>query len=366
MNTTRAFPNEDFAAIDIVDRNLRTWQSAYREMLAPGILALAIAIVAVFVVLYTVIGAAGTHATVAWPQRLAFWGIAAVVCFPVCYSKSVLALYLAGSRPFPQVLLALSATTVISALPATALVYTLDRAWLPTHASDDLGALYLWVFAPMFLGSVFIFHVISRSSKRPDPVDAAAVSAAARRVPLPNAVASGEPPLTGPPVDGPAPQSPFLGRLSAHPDTDLIYLKMNDHYVEAVTSAGSEIILMRFADAVAELAGMGMQVHRSYWVSYRSVVRLERDRHRRYVELAGAHKIPVSRTYLPAVRLAVEGSAAGGADRTRDWTSGETPDTESAGTGAGGSRPSSKDPVPTTPPQRQPAGRRSNQRVSCW
>ena len=323
-------------------------------MLTPGVVALAITTVAGFVVLYTIIGAAGTHATLAWQQRLAFWGIAAVFCFPVCYSKSVLALYLAGSRPFPQVLLALSAATVISALPATALVYTLDRVWLPTHASDDLGALYLWVFAPMLIGSVFILHVISRSSKRPDPVDAAAVSAAGRRVPLPSAVASGEPPPTGSPVDGPAPQSPFLGRLSAQPDADLIYLKMNDHYVEAVTSAGSEIILMRFADAVAELAGMGMQVHRSYWVSYRNVVRLEKDRHRRYVELAGAHKIPVSRTYLPAVRLAVEGLAAGGAARPRAWTSGATPDPESAGTGAGGSRPSSKDPVPTTPPQRQP------------
>lgn len=323
-------------------------------MLTPGVVVLAMTTVAGFVVLYTTIGAAGTHATPAWQQRLALWGIAAVFSFPVCYATSVLALYLAGSRPFPRVLLALSAATVISALPATALIYTLDRAWLPTHTSDDLGALYLWVFAPMLLGSVFVLHIISRSSRRPDPVDAAAVSAASRRVPLPSAAASGEPPLTGSLIDGPASQSPFLGRLSAHPDADLIYLKMNDHYVEAVTSAGNEIILMRFADAVAELAGMGMQVHRSFWVSYRSVVRLERERHRRYVELAGAHKVPVSRTYLPAVRLAVEGLAAGGVVRPPAWTSGATPDPESAGPGAGGSPPLSKDPVPTTPPQRQP------------
>ena len=80
-------------------------------MLTPGVVALAMTTVAGFVVLYTIIGAAGTHATLAWQQRLAFWGIAAVFCFPVCYSKSVLALYLAGSRPFPQVLLALSAAT---------------------------------------------------------------------------------------------------------------------------------------------------------------------------------------------------------------------------------------------------------------
>ena len=52
----------------------------------------------------------------------------------------------------------------------------------------------------------------------------------------------------------------------------LIYLKTADHYVEAFTTAGSTLVLMRFADAVAELDGAGgLRVHRSYWVARRHV-----------------------------------------------------------------------------------------------
>ncbi len=360
MKTTRILPNEKFGAMDPVSRNLRTSHSAYREMLTPGVVVLALATVAGFVVLYALIGAAGTDAVLDWPHRLAFWGVAAVVCFPVCYSKSVLALYMAGSRPFPQILLAVSVTTAISALPATALVYTLDRILLPPHPEHDLAALYLWVFAPMLLGSVFVVYLVSGTSKRARVADAAAEGAAAQRMEPPSAVASEIPSTADLPVDGATPQSPFLGRLSAQPDPDLIYLKMNDHYVEAVTSAGSEIILMRFADAVTELAGLGMQVHRSYWVSYRHVVKLARDRHRRYVELAGAPRIPVSRTYLSAVRLAVEGLTAGGDIRPQGWTSGVTRDPERAETGGIRSQ-TSKAPGPATPPQRQ---RTSEERVA--
>lgn len=325
-------------------------------MLTPGVVALALTTVAGFVVLYTLIGAAGTHATLDWPQRLAFWGIAAVVCFPACYSKSVLVLYLAGPRRFPLVLLAVSAATVISALPTTALLYTLDRVLLPGHASHNLGVLYLWVFAPMLLGNVFVLYLVFANPKRPRAADAAVEGATARGPALSRTVPSEERPRTDTPDDGPAPQSPFLARLSTQPAPDLIYLKMNDHYVEAFTSAGSEIILMRFVDAVVELAGMGMQVHRSYWVSYRHVVRLVRDRHRQYVELAEGSRIPVSRTYLSAIRVAVEGLAAGReALPQQAWASGAAPEPESTATGATESRPSSKNSGMATPPQHQPA-----------
>ena len=50
------------------------------------------------------------------------------------------------------------------------------------------------------------------------------------------------------------------------PSTGQTKLKMADHYVEAFTTAGSTLVLMRFADAVSELEGAdGLRVHRSYW-----------------------------------------------------------------------------------------------------
>ena len=84
-----------------------------------------------------------------------------------------------------------------------------------------------------------------------------------------------------------------------------MYLKVRSHYVNVVTTAGSGALLMRFADAVAELGDQGMQVHRSYWVARRHVVGIERRAERTVLLLAGGEQVPVSRTYLAAVREAL-------------------------------------------------------------
>ena len=80
---------------------------------------------------------------------------------------------------------------------------------------------------------------------------------------------------------------------------------MDDHYVEAHTPAGSAIVLMPFSAAIADLGDRGLQVHRSYWASYRHMQRLVRKEARTYLHLTGAKEIPVSRTYLAAVRAAL-------------------------------------------------------------
>ena len=60
---------------------------------------------------------------------------------------------------------------------------------------------------------------------------------------------------------------------------------------------------MRFADAVAELDGVGgLRVHRSYWVARRHVVCADRSHGRTTLRLTGGHEVPVSRTYMAAVR----------------------------------------------------------------
>ncbi len=51
------------------------------------------------------------------------------------------------------------------------------------------------------------------------------------------------------------------------------YGEVLDPPVNAVTSQGAGVILMRFADAVAELGDTGMQVHRSYWVAHDHITR---------------------------------------------------------------------------------------------
>jgi DNA-binding LytR/AlgR family response regulator len=45
-------------------------------------------------------------------------------------------------------------------------------------------------------------------------------------------------------------------------------------------------------------------VHRSYWVARRAAAMVERDRQRTGLVPTNGEKIPVSRTYLPALRAA--------------------------------------------------------------
>lgn len=77
---------------------------------------------------------------------------------------------------------------------------------------------------------------------------------------------------------------------------------VRDHYVDVYTDLGVETLLMRFADAVAELDGIkGQQVHRSHWVANAAVAEFKKQKGRTTVVLNDGHEIPVSRGYLDAV-----------------------------------------------------------------
>ena len=96
--------------------------------------------------------------------------------------------------------------------------------------------------------------------------------------------------------------SQFFKRLSPEVGRDIVYLKVSGHYVEVTASGGSDMILMRLADAVDALGGLGMQVHRSYWASFNHMRRLVRREGRMLLRLTDGREVPVSRPYLKAVR----------------------------------------------------------------
>ena len=73
-------------------------------------------------------------------------------------------------------------------------------------------------------------------------------------------------------------QTRFVDRLSPELGSQLIALEMEDHYVRAHTMLGSDLVLLRMRDAIAELEGVeGAQVHRSWWVARDAVERVERE-----------------------------------------------------------------------------------------
>jgi LytTr DNA-binding domain len=97
----------------------------------------------------------------------------------------------------------------------------------------------------------------------------------------------------------------FLHGLGIASVGDLLYLEAEEHYLRVVTRHGSKLIRCRMRDAIAALPpGVGLQVHRSWWVSKaavtcaapagKSVLLLMRD---------GA-RVPVSLGYREAVKNA--------------------------------------------------------------
>lgn len=101
----------------------------------------------------------------------------------------------------------------------------------------------------------------------------------------------------------------FFSRLPDHIGTDLIYLQMEDHYLRAVTQDGNALILMRFRDAMNEIAGIrGIQVHRSYWVATAHIVKLSRTGRRLELIMSNDARIPVSSSYKGAVEQIISGA----------------------------------------------------------
>lgn len=104
----------------------------------------------------------------------------------------------------------------------------------------------------------------------------------------------------GPPVEA----TGFAKRLPQSLSGRIVALAAEDHYLRVFTETGDALIHHRFSDAVRELAGLGVQTHRSWWVARDTVVKVEREGDRHVLVLTGGVRAPVSRTHLAAVRQA--------------------------------------------------------------
>jgi len=80
-------------------------------------------------------------------------------------------------------------------------------------------------------------------------------------------------------------------------------VEAEDHYLRLHTSKGQDLILLRLADAVAELEGIeGVQVHRSWWVARDAITDAKRGDGRAVLTLKDGSEVPVSRTYAGLLR----------------------------------------------------------------
>ncbi len=105
---------------------------------------------------------------------------------------------------------------------------------------------------------------------------------------------------------GAAATARFLNRFPPKLRGAVLYaVSSEDHYLRLHTSKGSDLILMRLADAIAELEGLeGAQTHRSWWVAKDAVENARREGERMVLTLKGGVEAPVSRPNVKPLREA--------------------------------------------------------------
>ena len=80
---------------------------------------------------------------------------------------------------------------------------------------------------------------------------------------------------------------------------------MEDHYLRIHTALGSDLILLRLRDALAELGpARGRQVHRSWWVAEGAIASTERSGARSLLVLRNGLRVPVSKSFRDDVKEA--------------------------------------------------------------
>jgi hypothetical protein len=138
----------------------------------------------------------------------------------------------------------------------------------------------LWQVCPIMLAAITVRALVWRRS--PTRIETRTVVAA----PLPEVEAA------------------FRRRLSAkRRGARLIAVEAHDHYLKVHTDAGAELITLRFADALSELAlAHGWRVHRSWWVAADAVQSVRWRRGAGELHLLGDLKAPVSRTYAAVLK----------------------------------------------------------------
>ncbi len=255
------------------------------------------AIVLALGVFLAMTGPFGTYGDLAPVPRYAYW---VGLCF-FGFGGIVMAAQAMRALRRTAGALAIGAVALASSLPTTFAVAWAEQLLRLDHAVPL--AVMPRVYGSVAAVQLLMVLLLTRMRLSLEPL------LYARPVP---AALPAQPAPAAEPAAPPSPAEPagFLARVAPQLDGMLLALQAEDHYLRVITDAGSALVLMRLADAVRELPPeQGMQVHRSWWVGYDAVKSIEKGAGRFSLGLADGTQVPVSRTYLAAVRAATWPSA---------------------------------------------------------
>ncbi len=241
-------------------------------------------IIAIALVL-AVLGPYDTFLSMTLPVRVAYWLIATLGTAALVRGARRLLQFWPLTKHWPIIALRMAAV-VLGSVPAALLLSQFYRALI--HAPQGaFGLGYLYVLLP-----TAFFTLLLSSSHLPWFLPGKPAEAGPSR----GAIVT--------PSDVGKTAAAFLARHAPRlAGGTLLALESEDHYLRLHTGAGSELILMRLRDAIGQLTDTpGLQVHRSFWVASLAVARIERRGAQAQLILSNGFKVPVSRTYMTALR----------------------------------------------------------------
>jgi hypothetical protein len=256
---------------------------ARRLLGSPREWAIDLAIITVIGVFLGLIGPFGSYYGAGPEVRIGYWVANLWIGFLILATTVRLCILVARRTDMP-VWFAIALGVAMGALPLTILLGLFsDLVWPPAHGRLTSGFVQYGQVLVMSEPLSFGFYYLMQRHW-PHPPAPAVLSAGA----------------------GPSPRSGgaagFLDRLPPRLGRDLICLKMEDHYVRAHTTRGSDLILTPLKDAVAELGDEGLQVHRSWWVARRAVSEPIARGRNLYLRLSNGLEVPVSRASVAKLR----------------------------------------------------------------
>lgn len=254
-----------------------TMRELQRKFFAPRFWALILAAA----LLLGLIGPFGTYDLLPLPGRFAYW--TAIVLATYFASGATVFLLVETvwprrtRRPWQYAL-----AGVVSGLPIAAVVWAINAAVFGTGPDAGIALLPLLGYSAIIAGVVSaLIAIFTEQYERLAMANTAPAQAALTKHPR------------------------IVDRLPPGDRGALSHMSMQDHYVEVRTSRGGGLVLMRFADAIAETEGTpGLQVHRSHWVSLDAVERSLRKDGKLVLKLKDGSEVPVSRSFQAAVREA--------------------------------------------------------------
>lgn len=229
-----------------------------------------VGLVAVVIIL-TIAGPFGTLSELGYAERLVYWAMIAGLTFfcglGVSFFLGVL-LTQYGIKEWPARLLG----GVISGLPIAIIVWTINKYGFGMDMGGWLVFVRVLAYCTIISVSVMILYFLLKTPEQ-NSIETQIVIV------------------------------PFIQRLPKHLGRNLLHISAQDHYVEAVTERGSYLILMRFSDALNELANMeGVQIHRAHWVALHAVNKPLRKDDKLIIETTDGKRFPVSRSHSKKVK----------------------------------------------------------------